>query len=210
VTIPAGDELVSEQRRLAATSSLVNVVPAHVDDMVQLRAEELPDWFHQLGLPAGWQVACVEDARVQAARIAVCGQRSHGGWDGCETISVFGLNGIPPVEIVRDNVDCTLRDLDANDITTCNLAASLTAGVTSVLSSGTFSLGGRRIWAQHANYLYAAASATSSNGGVLVEHDIYVDADCHDRFVHDIERLTCVVYEALLRSIGAARGTPTG
>jgi hypothetical protein len=195
---------------LAATSSVVHVIAGHVDDVVQLRAEELPDWLHGLSLPARWRIARLEGAAVQPARIAVFGQQSCGGWDGCETISIFGLSGIPPVEIVRDNADCTLRDLDANGITTCNLATSLTAGVTGVRSSGTFSLSRRRIWAQHANYLYPAASAANSNGGVLVEQGIYVNADCRDQLVHAIEQLTGAVYEALMSSIGAAQGTPTG
>jgi hypothetical protein len=34
------------------------------------------------------------------------------------TISVFGFTGEPSEEAMRDNADSTLRDLDADDITT--------------------------------------------------------------------------------------------
>jgi hypothetical protein len=210
VTVSPDPAQAGEQRRLASAASLVSIVASHVDDMAPLLGDELPAWLQALDLPTGWRIARMEGPGVPPARIALCGQQPSGGWDGCETVSVFRFSGIPPAEIVRQNADCTLRDLSAEGITTCILPGPLDAGVTAVRSSGTFALGGRRIWAQHSNYLQVSRSDPASLPGVLVEQSIFVDADCRERLVHDIEQLTDGVYESLLRSVGAAADTPMG
>jgi hypothetical protein len=75
-----------------------------------------------LGVPDGWRIAGFDSGDTQPSRIAaVYGQRPRGGWDGCETITVFGFTGIPNLDDVRRNADCTLRDLDADAITTQRL-----------------------------------------------------------------------------------------
>jgi hypothetical protein len=78
-----GDDFVAEQRRLTAVSSIPAVVASYVDGLVELRAEDVPVWLTQLSMPAGWRLVRLEGSPVQPARIAVCGQRPDGRWDGC-------------------------------------------------------------------------------------------------------------------------------
>jgi hypothetical protein len=74
---PAGDDLSTEQRRVAAVSSVLNIVAAHINDFVQLRGDELPEWLTKLGVPAEWRIASVVDASgVQPSRMAVRGHIS--------------------------------------------------------------------------------------------------------------------------------------
>ena len=182
-----GDDLAAEQRRLTAVSSIPAVVARHVDDLVELRAEDLPRWLTQLRMPAGWRLARLEGSPVQPARVAVCGQRPDGRWDGCETISVFGFTGEPPEEAMRDDADCTLRDLDADDITTSIPAASLIPGVTAVRCSGYFTAAGQRVWAQYSTFV---AGFTVSGEGRLIQHSLFVDASCRARLTDDITQLS--------------------
>jgi hypothetical protein len=106
---PAGDDLSTQQRRVSAISSVLNVVAAHVDDFVQFHGDELPEWLTGLGVPVGWRIARVDCCGTQPSRMAVCGPHFDGGWDGCDTISVFGFTGVAPVDEVR----CAATDTSA-------------------------------------------------------------------------------------------------
>lgn len=46
----------------------------------------------------------------------MCGDRSDGGWDACETLTVCGFTGVPGPEVVWYNSARTLRDLGAAGI----------------------------------------------------------------------------------------------
>ncbi|MDI3315311.1 MAG: hypothetical protein QJR12_13895 [Mycobacterium sp.] len=192
------DDLVAEQRRLASASSVINVVADYVDDLVQLAPEQLPNPLQRLSLPPGWRIARVDGAGIAPSRIAVCGQRPDGRWDGCDTINVFGFTGESPEEAVWDNADCTLRDLDADDITTSAPAASLIPRVTAVRCSGYFSAAGQRVWAQYSTYV---AGSNVSGEGRLIQHSLFIDASCRATLIDDIAQLSNGVQRAFLASI---------
>jgi hypothetical protein len=198
VTVPTGDELVTEQRRLASASSIITVVARYVDDLVQLPPEQLPGWLQRLSVPAGWRIARLEGSGLAPSRIAVCGHRADGRWDGCETISVFGFTGEPPEGIVRENADCTLRDLDASDITTHVPLASLIRGMTAVRSSGYFTVAGQRLWAQYSTYV---AGSAVTGGGRLLQHSLFIDAACRTTLAADIAELTNAVSRGFVSGI---------
>jgi hypothetical protein len=197
VTVPVGDELSAEQRRLAAVSSIAAVLARHVDDLVQLRHDQLPDWIQRLSIPAGWRIAQIEGADIAPSRIAVYGPHLDGRWDGCETISVFRFTGTSPDGVVRDNADCTLCDLDAEDITISTPVASIIPGVTAVRCNGYFTAAGQRVWAQYS--VYVAGSALPSKGR-LIQHSLFVESSCRARLTDDIAQLSNAVQRAFIDS----------
>ncbi|MBS4728852.1 hypothetical protein MSM1_11065 [Mycobacterium sp. SM1] len=190
----------SEWHRLAAVSSLVDVVARHVDDLIQLPAERLPEWLTVLGVPAGWRIARLDGNAVQPSRIAVCSRQSQGGGEACETISVFRFTGIAPVDVVRANADCTLRDLRANDITAQTLMTPPVPGVIAVRSSGYFNTTGLRVWAQYSTYI---AGSNQPGKGRLIQHSMFVESGSRAALNDDITRLSNAIHRAFLTSVGA-------
>jgi hypothetical protein len=190
--------LSTERRRLEAVSSMVNVVGRHVDGLVQLRAEAMPGWLTQMGVPPGWQVGHLANSAVEPSRIAVCGQQTGGRWDGCETISVFAFTGTPPVEVVRNNADCTLRDLAAAGITAHFVETPVLPGATAVRSSGYFEVAGLWLWAQYSTYL---VGSQEPGQGRLIEQAVFVESGCQSRLSDDITQLTDAVYRAFVTTV---------
>jgi hypothetical protein len=187
----------AEWNRLASVSSVVDVVARHVDELVQVPAKDLPGWLTGLGVPAGWRIARFgEGSGAAPSRIAVCGRQ--GGGYGCETISVFGFTGVPPVDVVRDNAECTLRGLDAAGITACALATPPMPGVIAVRSSGYFSIDRLPVWAQYSTYI---AGSTVSCESRLIQHSVFVESGCRATLSDDITQLSDAVHQAFLSTI---------
>jgi hypothetical protein len=195
---PAGDDLSTRQRRVSAISLVLNVVAAHVNDFVQFHGDELPEWLTGLGVPVGWRIARVDCCGIQPSRVAVCGPHFDGGWDGCDTISVFGFTGVAPVDGVRDNADCTLRDLGAEGVITSILATPPTPGVCAVRSSGYFSTAGLWVWAQYSTYL---AGSDASGQGRLIQHNMFIESGCQARLGDDIIQVGNAIHYAFLGAI---------
>jgi hypothetical protein len=196
----AGQQPSSDWDRLAAVSSLIDVVARHVDGLIQLPSADLPDWLTDLGVPAGWRIARLDGGGVQPSRIAVCSGKSQGGGYGCDTISVFGFTGIPPSEVVRDNAACTLRDFNATDITAGRLATPPTPGVIAVRSSGYFTTVELPVWAQYSTYI---AGSTICGEGRLIQHSMFVESDCRAALNEDITQLSDAVHHAFFSTIDA-------
>jgi hypothetical protein len=191
------DATAAEQRRLAAVPSIAEVAARHVDDLAELRAEDLPEPLTRLGAPPGWRLANLEGSPVQPARVVVCGQHPDGSWDGCETIRVFGFTGALPLDVLRANADCTLRGLGAEHITAGALAAP-PAAATAVRSSGSFTTAGRPVWAQFSTYV---ASPRPPTRGMLIEHSLVVDSRCRTTLNDDIVNLSNSIHHAFLTAI---------
>lgn len=186
--------LSAEGPRLAAVSSVAGEVARHVHGFTHPRAEAAPQWLTRLGVPAGWRIGHLADSPVEPSRIVVCGQRPDGGWDGCETISVFGFTGNPPDDVVRDNADRTLRDLGATGIKTERVDTSALLGALAVRSSGNFVIAGRWVWAQYSNFVFGSAEPFK---GRLIEHIVFVDSKCRAGLRDDVAQLTGAVHQAL-------------
>jgi hypothetical protein len=191
---PEANDRLSAERRLAALSSVAAAIASEVGDVVLLRPERTPRWLTSLGVPPGWEIRHLVDRTVEPSRIAVCGRRPDGGSDGSETISVFGFTGIPSEGVVRNNADCTLRDLAAVDIITQAVDTPALPAAIAMCSSGYFEVAGQRLWAQYS--IYVIGSATSGEGR-LIEHAVFVDAGCQARLSGDVAELTQAVYRAL-------------
>jgi hypothetical protein len=193
--LSAGDELSTERRRLADVCSMIGVVGRHVDDLIQFGPGNEPGWLIQLGIPAGWQIAHIADNAVEPSRIAVRGKQPDGGWDACETISVFRFTGVPPADAVRNNAACTLRDLGAADVTTQVLGTPLLPAAIAVRSNGYFGVAGLWIWAQYSTYVFGS---NSPGRGRLIEHAVFVESACLRSLRDDIAQLTNAVHQAFM------------
>jgi hypothetical protein len=182
-----------ELSQLTAVSSVVDVVGGYVGDLAPIPADELTDWLARLAVPAGWQVLPLDASAAPLARIAVCGQRPGGGWDACDTISVFRFTGFPPREVVEDNADCTLRDLGAGEGIHTTVAPPPPPGIAAVRSDGYFDLAGILTWAQYETYV---AGSDQPGQGRLIQHSVFVDRDSFFRLGRDVGQLTGSVHGA--------------
>jgi hypothetical protein len=201
VTSADGGALAAEGQRLAGVASLAGEVARHVKHFTHPGADPAPRWLAQLGLPAGWQIGHLANNPIEPSRIAVCGQQPDGGWDGCETISVFRFTGIPPDDVVRDNADRTLRDLAAVGITRALVDTTDLPGSLAGRSSGSFQITGRWVWAQYSTYVYGS---TEPSQGRLIEHTIFVEAGSQARLGSDAAELTSAVYRAFVTGAALA------
>jgi hypothetical protein len=186
--------------RLTTVLSPVDVVGRYVADMAPIPAEELAEWLAGLPVPVGWQVIQSDASLVAHGRVMVSGARPGGGWDACDTLSVFGFTGAPPRDVVEENADCTLRDLDAAGICTV-VAPPPPPGVAAVRSSGYFGIEGRQLWARFETYV---AGSDQPGQGRLIQHNILVDGDSLMSLGQEVGELTDSAHQAFLTSIGAA------
>lgn len=194
----------NEWRRLASASSVADALAERVGGLEQVRAEDLPAWLTGLGVPPGWRIAHLDDTSgVAPSRIAVCGATPRGGWEGCETITVSQFTGMPDVDAVRDNADCTLLDLDAEAVTTRLLATPPTDGAIAMRSSGYFSTAGQRTWAQFSTYL---AGSQHVGCGRLIQHSVFVESRARPQLNDDIRRLSDAIHHAFASTVLTALG----
>jgi hypothetical protein len=209
MTSPA-PEHPNEWHRLASASSLVDAVARHVEDLVQVSAPDLPQWLTSLGAPTGWRLARMEGENLQPSRIAVCVPPSGGGY-ACETISVFSFTGIPAVDVIQRHADCTLRDLDAANITTRRLTTPPVRGVAAVRCSGQLNTGGLSVRAQYSTYV---AGSDIAGGGRLIQHGIFAESDTRGDLAKDmakdIEQLSNAVHHAFLATVADMAGRRGG
>jgi hypothetical protein len=199
MTPPSPDSPI-ELSQLTAVSSVVNVVARYVDGLAPIPADELAEWVAGLAVPADWQVLPLDANAAPLARIAVHGQRPEGGWDACDTLSVFRFTGFPPREVVEDNAECTLRDLGAGEGIHTTVAPPPPPGVAVVRSDGHFDIAGKPMYAQYETYV---ASSDQPGQGRLIQHSIFVDHGSFFRLGRDVGQLTGTVHDAFLTAIGA-------
>jgi hypothetical protein len=176
-----------EWARVSAASSAVAVMARYVIGLHQLSPIELPAWLTALELPVGWRTGRFENAPSQPWRIAVYGPHVEGGFDGCETVAVFGFHGALPLRVLMESADCAFRDLDADQIETNRLSVSSGDHVEAVRSTGYFAAGGLWIWGQHSYFL---ADSPSSGTGVLIHQSIFVESSRRSALCSDVAALS--------------------
>jgi hypothetical protein len=194
-----------EWQRLAAARSIAEIIAAdeYVTDLSPLMGAQVPAWIKQLPAAPGWRLlTTAHDTSMAPARLAVCGWRGDGGFDGTETIRVFTFTGIPWfAEMVR-NAALPLQDLDASTITTRVLDVPPGPGRLAMRSSGVLSVVGRRVWGQYSFYL---AGSEQPHAGRLIEHQLFIDAQQRERLSGDITALTDAVNRGFVTTLVAAR-----
>ncbi|WP_284227654.1 hypothetical protein [Mycobacterium antarcticum] len=150
-------------------------------------------------IPEGWQLVQVNGAVLQPTRISICGERGTGGWNGCDTVSLYTFAGSVPPELITQSNDATLLDLGADSVSTHNLAGARSEGdgkgIAGVRSSGYYTLADRRFWAQYSTYY---ANDDARDIGVLLSHSVVVGADVRARLRGDIADLSDAVHSAFL------------
>lgn len=191
-------KLPDEWGRLSAVKSLANVIAFHVEHLEQLPIERLPAWLMRIAPPNGWHIGRFDDSRNAPSRIAVHGSEDPGGGYGCETINIFRLSGMPPIQAITDNADRTLQDLRATGIATKILPLPHESGMVGVRSSGYVGIHGNSVWAQYSNYI---ANVDGRDNGILIEHGIFVETTALHRLHDDITNLTNAVYHEFFAAL---------
>lgn len=193
----------AEIQRLSSLSSVAEFVAREVTALTPIPRDELRDWLMSLSLPAGWQLGHIPANTAQPSRVAVYGSRSDGGWDACETLTVFRFTGPAPVATLHEQNDCTLRDLGADYVASFPLIVERPNTVAAVRSTGYFSANGRRAWAQDSTYIRAG---TSLLDGVLICHTLFVESEQRSRLRDDLADLCDAVQEAFVADLGTVDG----
>lgn len=188
----------NDHRRLITVESVVDAVAPYITDLSLLRPQESPEWLWQLAVPHAWQIVQLDMGSVQPTRTAVAHVRADGGWDGCETISVYRFTGWPPESVVSENNDCTLRGLGGESLTTHPLTRPAGQQACAVRSSGYFTAAGRRMWAQYSTYVM---SGNTPSAGSLTLHGVFTSADARARLRDDVTALSDAVHDAFLTAV---------
>jgi hypothetical protein len=160
--------------------------------------DEVPVWLTLLRVPPGWRAGHLEGGGPQPWRIAVCGPRADGGWDGCETIAVLKFTGFPSIETIRRHSQQVLRQAAVGTVETTSLAIPPVAGVHALRSSGHCIAAGREIWAQYS--FFVAASAVP-HAGRLIQQCIFVDASRLVALKDDIHRLGDALHDGFIAAL---------
>lgn len=181
--------------RLASVPTVARMLADQVGDLVPVGTDQLRKYIRQLPLPSGWLRTQFDDpALVQPLRMAVC-PNSEGGWDGCETLAVFGFTGTPlSPDLVYQMTEQTLRGLGAEKIATSSWTFPSDQRITEARSSGEINLAGQRVWLQYTTYL---ANAQPPELGILIEHTILVAAARRVDLREDVETLNNRCYGAV-------------
>ncbi|MBF9519551.1 hypothetical protein [Mycobacteroides chelonae] len=187
-----------DRRRLPSVDSVVDAVAPYVTDLSLMSPRETPEWLQQLAVPDGWQVVHLDMGSVQPTRTVVAGARDDGGWDGCETISVYRFTGSPPCRVVVEQNDCTLRGFGGESLTTRPLTAPAWQKACAVRSSGYFTAAGRRMWAQYSTYVFDGDTPGRS---WLTLHGLFTSADARARLRDDVGALSDAVHDAFLTAV---------
>ncbi|MCV7229094.1 hypothetical protein [Mycolicibacterium komossense] len=184
-----------DRSRLMSVSSVVDEVRNHVANLSAVPAQNLPEWLQSLDVPPGWQLAQIGTDAVPLGRVVLSGHKPEGGWEGCETLSLFGFNGTLPENVLTESADRTLRDLDADNVNSISLTIAADSSAAAVRSSGYFTTSGRRVWAQYSTYV---GRNEGGEEGFLIEHAIYIDAAQRPLLRHDVEDMGDAVHSAFL------------
>ena len=189
-----------EQQRRSTGGPTNDSLGRHVADFSQLPPGELPTWLTRLRLPAGWRTGRLEGSGHQPWRIAVYGERTGGGWDGCETIGVFGFTGFPPLDLIRRNSEWTLRNLQAETVESISLAAPSVEGVYAIRSNGHCNTAGLEVWAQYSFYV---AGSDTPGAGRMIQHCLFAESTRQAALKDDIARLTDAIHNGFITAVNA-------
>jgi hypothetical protein len=187
-----------EWERISTASSVADHIRCHVTGLRAMVVDsEIPWWIRDLDVPSGWLRGRYTGTDTERPwRISVCGPQSDGGWDACETLTVFGYTGYPPANVLFSHADYALRALDSIDVVNRILVAPTLNGSSAVRSSGYLTAGGLLIWVQ-CNY-YAIGSEAPGQGQ-LIEQCLFAEVGHRPRFASAIDGLA----DAVLRSFVA-------
>lgn len=196
-----------EWHRLSTVSSPAARLAPHVEDLTQVRADELPGWLRGLGLAAGWQLASVPGPAATPSRIAVRiappGQHGY----GCQTLALYRFGGALPPDAVDRCAATTLQGLRADAITTRRLSITPPIpGVMATCATGRFGSGAQPVWAQCCTYV----AGPPAPDHLLLEHHLFIDARGLAALAGDVVELSRVVHAAFLtaaRTLSATDAT---
>lgn len=165
----------------------------------RLGVDEMPSRIADLGVPAGWHVGRIAGDSRSSLRMTATGVQPDGGFDGCETVAVFGFTGRVPEGLVVENADRALRELEAVDIETVVLDVRSVPGAVAVRSSGYFAACGLWLWSQHNHFVSELDCGT---GGLVVQQVIVIESSCRARLDGDVAVLGAALHAAFVDASG--------
>jgi hypothetical protein len=163
--------------------------------------DEVPKWLTLLRVPPKWRAGHLEGGGPPW-RIAVCGQRADGGWDGCETIAVLQFTGFPSIETIRRHSQQVLRQARVGTVETTSLAIPPVDGVHALRSSGHCRAAGREIWAQ---YSFFVAGSTVPHAGRLIQQCIFAEASRLAALKDGLHRLSDALHNGFIAALNDDR-----
>lgn len=169
-----------------------------VSDIAIAPRSSVPAWLSRLSVPPEWSTGHLEGAGMEPCRIAVCGRRTDGGWDGCETLTVYTFSGTPTADHLEEHCRRTLAQLGIDAMEAASLVVPSRPGVSAVRCSGRGNAGGRDVWMQVTLY---AAGSTASGEGRLVQQCVYIDASRLAVLGDDVARLSDTLHVAFIKAV---------
>lgn len=167
-------------------------------ELTALPAAAAPRWLSSVGIPSGWRVGrYVGDNPTEPWSVAVCGQRTDGTWDACETITGFGFTGSAQLHDVWQICERSLRELNADNVVIVEISTPPTSDVSVISSSGNFEVDGRSI---HGQFNYYAAGSSRPGQGRLIQQCLYVDAFRRTEFEASLARLGNELHTAFINA----------
>ena len=157
-----------------------------IDDLAIASNSEVPEWIQRLRVPSGWRTGHLAGAEIGPCRVAVCGQRADGGWDACETLSVFTFAGTPPDDRVESYCRRALAQFGIASPDTVSLRLPSLTGIQGVRCSGPTTMAAREVWIQFSCFV---AAPRNSGKGFLIQQFVYVDAVRRSSLNSDVEHL---------------------
>jgi hypothetical protein len=146
---------------------------------------EIPQWAKEIGQPVGWLLGRYSGFNTQRPwRISVCGPQQDGGWDACETVTVYGFSGTIPTSLLQRRADKALATQGTFEIQSSVVMSDQRTGASAVRCSGYMTAGGLLIRTKQNHF--AVPSATPGEGR-LVERCWFVEAKARPRFEATID-----------------------
>ncbi len=136
--------------------------------------DDVPGWVKEIGVPPGWLVGRYTGSDVQRPwRVSVCGAQGDGGWDACETVTVFGFTGELAAGALQRRAEDALRSQGGLEIASTIVVADEKSRACAIRCSGYLTAGGLLIWTMQSYY---SVSSESPGEGRLIEHCLFAEA----------------------------------
>lgn len=156
--------------------------------------EDVPGWVRTLPVPSGWLTGrYVGSGTARPWRVIAAAKNSHGGWDLCETLTVFRYRGSVGAQFLRDRSDHALRSAGGRQITHSAGPDSAASRAWAMSSWCDLDAGAAAIRVRMNSF---AVEPGAMGAGYLVEQCLFVDATIGASAAVTVDGLTLTAFRA--------------